>query len=709
MPAHAPFHRWRGIAAALAAAWLALAAQAQTTAPDAQAAAARQEQSRLADADTSLALSAEGAALYERDAIKLSSGQYCSQAVALAETGEFRQSLRAASKALYLARRGNDENMLALANRDLAIAYNYAGQFDKAIEFARQALHYKARRPELVVAPARKVIGDVYLRRGDHAGAIASYEQALEAASERFAPLVQASLANALIESGSAANVERAAQLLPTIKLPADPVLASQIARTRARLLLAQGKNAEARAAYLRLTESASGPDAGYLRLWAWDGVARVDLALGNKTAAAESTARALANVDAVRARFRSEEFKMGLFSDLQSVFDRAVALNTDLNRTREAFEWSERSRARALLDVVRGRAAISSGETAAASLASLQNMLAADERVIVFHALPERLVVWSIGPQSLDTHTVQTGREELGELVETFRDSVMRGSRNAIGNAGKLGAALLGPLNLVAGQRLVIVPHGPLHYLPFQALRVHERYLIEDHPIAIAPSASVAAQLAQNTPRAQARLVAFGDPRIDDAHELPGAIAEVNQLARLFPQNRLFTGAQATKEQLLLAAADAPLLHVAAHAQADVVDPLYSRILLAGEAGKPEMLEAHEIIGLSMPHTALVTLSACESGVGRVAQGDEVLGFPRAFLSAGAASLLASLWPVSDDAAELLMSTLYGELAQGRDVQRALQAGQLAVLRQPGMEHPFYWAPFNLIGDWRLTVGSAQ
>jgi CHAT domain-containing protein len=283
----------------------------------------------------------------------------------------------------------------------------------------------------------------------------------------------------------------------------------------------------------------------------------------------------------------------------------------------------------------------------------------------------------------------------------------VVRGRRAAIGNADKLGAALIGPLGLKAGERLVIVPHGPLHYLPFQALRVDGRYLIETHPVSVAPSMSIAVQLAQRSPRAEAVLTAFGNPRIEDKYDLPGAEAEVRQLARLFPRNSVYMGAAATKTQFRDVAARAPLMHVAAHAEADQVDPLYSRILLANEDGKQNFLEAHEILGLPMQGSALVTLSACESGLGRVAQGDEVLGFTRSFLSAGTGSLISSLWPVSDDATAILMGTLYAELAKGRDIQQAMQAGQLAVLKEPRMSHPFFWAPFNLIGNWRLKVGS--
>lgn len=696
--------RWIG-AAALGLAALGGGHGALAQAPaDAEAAASKQEQARLADTDTLLALTTDGAVLYAQDSPKLSGYQYCSQAVALAEAGEFRQSVRAASKALHLANTTRDPNLLAMANRDLAIVYSYSGQLEKAEEFAREALKHPARDPRLVVGPVNKVIGDVQTRRGDYAGAVASYETALATSSQRYAPLVQSSLVNALIESGDA---PRARQLLGTLPPPREAPLAAQLERTRARLLLAENKPAQARDLYLQLTTRQVGTDSGYYRLWAWDGVARSELALGQKQAAADAVGRALGSVDAVRAKFRSEEFKMGLFSDLQSVFERGVGLYSEVGDARQAFELSERSRSRALLDAVRGRARLNSEAAATVDLATLQRTLAPDERVLQFHALPDRLQAWVVSPAGIEARSFAIKRDDLNELVETFRNSLVRGRRAAIANADKLGAALISPLGLKAGERLVIVPHGPLHYLPFQALRVDGRYLIETHPVSVAPSMSIAVQLAQRSPRVDAVLTAFGNPRIEDKYDLPGAEAEVKQLAQLFPRNSVYMGAAATKTQFRDVAARAPLMHVAAHAEADQVDPLYSRILLANEGGKQSFLEAHEILGLPMQGSALVTLSACESGLGRIAQGDEVLGFTRSFLSAGTGSLISSLWPVSDDATAVLMGTLYAELAKGRDIQQAMQAGQLAVLKEPRMSHPFFWAPFNLIGNWRLKVGS--
>ena len=693
------------VAAALALLLMGSSAAAAAQTPATATEASREAQERLADSDTLLTLTQEGAVLYAQDRVKLSGYEYCSQALALADAGEFRQSVRAASKALYLAETTDNPDLLAKAKRDLAIVYSYSGRLDRAEAFARQALTHKATDPKLVVGPSLKVIGDVQVRRGNYMGAIQSYEQALAASSQRYQPLVQASLANALIEAGQTA---RARELLDGLAAPGDAALAAQLDRSRAHLLLAEKQPAKARELYLKLAERAVGTDTAYYRLWALDGVAQAEGALGNPAGAAAASMRAIAEIDSVRARFRSEEFKMGLFSDLQAVFERAIGNYAVLNQPRQAIDVSERSRSRALLDAVRGRAPLNADATATVGVDAIQRALKSDERLVQFHSLADRLLVWVVGPDGVQSHTIPIGRDELARRIEAWRDSVVNLKPDAVANADALGAALLGPLNLTPGQRLVIVPHGPLHYLPFQALRQGGHYLIEQHAVSVAPSASIAVRLAQRTPReGVTELVAFGNPKIAEKYDLPGSEIEVKRLAQLFPKSDVFLGAAATKSRFEQVVGQSTLIHVAAHAEADLVDPLHSRILLANENGKQSFLEAREILGLPLSGTGLVTLSACESGLGRIADGDEVLGFTRSFLVAGTPTLIASLWPVADDATSILMTTLYGELAKGADVQQAMRAGQLAVLKTPGMEQPLFWAPFNLIGDWRLKVGS--
>jgi CHAT domain-containing protein len=297
--------------------------------------------------------------------------------------------------------------------------------------------------------------------------------------------------------------------------------------------------------------------------------------------------------------------------------------------------------------------------------------------------------------------------RDDLARLVDAFRDALIKLNPNAAKIGDQIGQLLLAPLGIPAGKRIVIIPHGPLHYLPFQALRLDGRYLIERNPISIAPSISIAARLAQHRPTAPAQLLAFGNPSIDPnvADPLPGAEREVRELSRQFPGATLFFNAEANKTNFRANAPQSPLVHIAAHAMADTLDPLHSKVLLADENGQPNYLEARDVLGMDLRGTALLALSACESGLGRVENGDEVLGFTRSFLSAGASTLLASLWPVSDAATETLMTTLYADLAKGEAVQDAMRDAQRTVLANPATAHPYYWAPFNLIGNWRLKV----
>ena len=200
-------------------------------------------QARLRDAETVASLSAEGAALYEREAIKLRGYQYCSHAVALAERGEFRQSVRAASKALHLGQEGGNDDLVAHSMRDLAIAYSYSGNLDLAEQYARDAFKHEAKDPQVIAGPAYKVLGDVAVRRGQLAEAIGHYEQASASSSDRFRPLVQISLANAYVTAG---KPQEARALYEKIAVPREPALRQTYRRGLGNLLLAEGKNDEA-------------------------------------------------------------------------------------------------------------------------------------------------------------------------------------------------------------------------------------------------------------------------------------------------------------------------------------------------------------------------------------------------------------------------------------------------------------------------------
>ena len=236
-----------------------------------------------------------------------------------------------------------------LSKRDLAIAYSYAGDLDDAERYAREALASSPKAPEQVFAPAHKVLGDIALRRGDPQAAIADYGQALDTASERYKPLVLLSVASAQIAAGDAASARKT---LDAAGPPATGELASSYRRIEGNLLLAEGKPEEAKRVFGELlTQSGSG-DANYDRLWAHEGIGRADLALGDKANARVAYLRAVDDSEKIRARFRSDEFKTGLFGDTQRVFEKAIEL------TAESGDYEPRGASRSA--VARGRCSMS-------------------------------------------------------------------------------------------------------------------------------------------------------------------------------------------------------------------------------------------------------------------------------------------------------------------------------------------------------------
>ncbi|WP_342941821.1 CHAT domain-containing protein [Paraburkholderia phymatum] len=669
----------------------------------------RQAAERERDAETLQTLTAEGRLLLSRDHVTLPAYDYCSMAVSAAERGDFRDSVEAAARALVMAQRTDNADLAALSKRDLAIAYSYAGDLADAEKYAQEALASTPKAPEQVFAPANKVLGDVALRRGHPQDALAAYNRALETASPRYRPLVLLSITNAQIAAGDTAG---ARTTFDAASPPPTAELAPAYRRIEGNLLLAEGKPEDARNAFNALLKESSSGDANYDRLWAHEGIGRADLVLGDKGRAREAYLLAVDDSEKIRARFRSDEFKTGLFGDTQSVFEKAIALTVEVGDYASAWSLSERSRARALLDVVRNRVDAGVDDRQlngdVPGLDVVRNALKPNEAIVEYHSLDKAIVVWVIRNEGLKGYTLPIARADMDAAVTDIRNAIVRRRPAAITYGDKLYALLIAPLGLRDNDRLIIVPHGALHYLPFQALHSADGFLIQRHSIALEPSASVAVQLEARERQVASNLVAFGNPTIAPAYALPGAEAEVRGIAPLFARNEVFLQASATRVSFRDNAPAGRVLHVATHAEADTIDPLHSRILLAPAtqpADGPDSLLAKDIYNLKLNNVSLVTLSACETGLGRIARGDEILGFTRAFFYAGASSLIVSMWPVADESSALTMRTFYSQLADGHEAIDAMRTAQLTVMQNPRFAHPFFWAPFDLMGGWRLSI----
>jgi len=658
------------------------------------------------EAESLTRLTAEGKSLYADDGRNW--GAICAEARQLADDGRFREAVRMASKALFLGESQRDNRAQAYARRDLSLAYSYAGQLERALEYAEQSSKLAGNWLPEVAMVVHKVIGDVHLRRGNAAQAISSYETALRHSTGTWRNFVLISLANA---NSAAGHFEKARTLLADAQSSRSKSQRSLISRARAQLALAESKVDEALKLFSDALNASAGNDAAYEQFWALDGIARAHLAKGDKPAAIKAYLQAVEVADRVRTQFRNEEFKSGLFGDMRQVFDQATSLLAESGDAERAWEISERGRGRALLDMVRNRVNTGTGASAfvdthssPSSIADLRVHLPDDTAVVQYHVLSDRVIAWVIRKGSSGLFNIPIRRELLVQNVELFRAAILNRRTSTDDRGAELYRQLISPLELKPGESLVIVPHDALHYVPFQALPIGSEYLVERHPISYAPSAGTLHALLLRPQMSHApTMLAFGNPDLGSPQwDLPGAQREVENLKAKFPAAEVFTRKEATKTRMLGVASKYRIVHVAAHAELDAVDPLFSRIRLASTDRSSGDLEAHEVYAMDLSQSAMVVLSACDSGLGRVSNGDEIWGFTRAFLGAGAASLVVSLWPVDDEPTERMMMRFYEDASKATDRRVALRQAQLELLKDAKTRDPFFWAPFTLVGSWR-------
>lgn len=335
-----------------------------------------------------------------------------------------------------------------------------------------------------------------------------------------------------------------------------------------------------------------------------------------------------------------------------------------------------------------------------------------------------------------VDLGPVKTIDAAAGRLREALRDP----SRADVSHLSRaLDRLVMQPVRERIGTatRLLIAPDGALNLIPFGALVDQRgRFQVERYAISYLGSGRDVLRMqvarASSNPPVVVADPAFGEPPVGAAGPvyfapLDGTKQEAEAIERLLPRAVVLTGSRATKAAL--SQMDAPsILHIASHAfflpeKAAAAAPLApgtrsmtpkvqssnpllrSGIALAGanlsRPGDPGILTALEAATLNLWGTRLVTLSACDTGVGDVKTGEGVYGLRRAFFVAGAESLVMSLWPISDQVTRTVMTRYYTGLARGEGRGAALRRVQLALIADPHRRHPFYWAGFIQAGDW--------
>jgi CHAT domain-containing protein len=339
-----------------------------------------------------------------------------------------------------------------------------------------------------------------------------------------------------------------------------------------------------------------------------------------------------------------------------------------------------------------------------------IQSLLPDSAAVVEYFTSRNGLVVWVIRKTSLRWKQVVFPLQELEDHVRQLREAIL--SRLSTDLETKvLHQWLIEPVGAeLSGLRhLVVVPHGILHYLPFTALENGQgESLMERFTVSIAPSATVLGFCMEKSLRLKSRsggrddVLAMGNPDLGDArYDLPFAEKEIKALRRTFTDVTAMIGKDATLQAVEQKSPVASgVLHFACHAEYSAETPLHSALRLAPEAGDDGRLTAQEIFSLPLS-CRLVTLSACETGLAKATQGDEIVGLARSFIFAGTPSVIASLWKVDDLATAVLMKRFYRYLKAGYSKAEALRKAQVLV-KNAVNAHPSAWAAFGLTGDFQ-------
>jgi CHAT domain-containing protein/Tfp pilus assembly protein PilF len=345
--------------------------------------------------------------------------------------------------------------------------------------------------------------------------------------------------------------------------------------------------------------------------------------------------------------------------------------------------------------------------ESAASTLLSfdveqLQQQLGDDAALVEYTSLGDELLAFVVLRDRIHVSRNLASVAEISERlnavrfqIETLRFGARTIRRHLSSLTQKINIHLRQLHNLLIRQleetleqrQLIIVPHGGLHYLPFHALHNGDQYLIESREISVAPSAAIFQQCFQRGAHKLQRALLVG---VAD-EQAPRIVDEIQTLKEVFPAATMLIQDAATSAALRRNSADVDVLHLACHGQFRSDNPLFSALQLADGS-----FTVRDAYGLKLDN-ALVTLSACETGANVVAPGDELIGLARGFFSAGARSVLLSLWMVDDETTEQMMVDFYRETMSGRSFSASLRAAQLKMLKE--RPHPFFWSPFVLVG----------
>jgi CHAT domain-containing protein len=438
-----------------------------------------------------------------------------------------------------------------------------------------------------------------------------------------------------------------------------------------------------------------------------YQGIVRVALKSGNRTLAIEvaeqAKARSLIDVLSTKANFSPSGARVDETKAAFEAFDRA-----DKELGIQLPDASPGSRSELIAERFSALQRLRRASPQLASLVATDEFKLADairrlgprEVLLGFFSSGEARYVYAASASGLELKPValQEGDAQFLEFIQ----AVKKRRKSATELSPVMYSQFVRPVEAaIRGKDLLIIPHGELHYMPFAALFDGEKFLMQSRSIRYLPSALMLT-LAKPSSSAKVdikRLLILGNPDLGKSElDLPSAQEEAQTLQGMFKDNsELFIRRAATESLLRDRIKDFSHIHIASHGEFFSGSPLASRLRLSKDGRNDGELTVSEVYDLNI-NADLVMLSACETGLGKVNSGDDVIGLMRGFLYSGAKAVIGTLWEVDDEATSEIAQRFYGNLRKGLSNAKALaEAQEFVAAKKP---HPFYWAAFSMSGN---------
>ena len=506
-------------------------------------------------------------------------------------------------------------------------------------------------------------------------------------------------------------------------------------------------------------------------------GLGRILLEQGKREESLVYFKQAIDILEGLREKLTSAEMKRGFFENKLLAYDLTIEVLWDLGRFEEAFNYTERARARSFLDILGGtilkvkdedKEMVNRLQDLETRIVSLQekerqerakpveeqntayleelqkileklqqsylqvkedlnyyspevaslvtiNPLTLDkvktvlgEEIIFldYYITGDRILVWVVEQEGIKTKEISIKDINLNKKVEEARKAFTdaKGEYDYQKICEELYRILFTPVKTLIGNKTTIgiIPHRSLFYLPFQALKGEDGFLVDQYNLFYVPSASVYSYCLGKNRGNQESYLGFGNPSFEgkDLPSLPLSAEEVKIAAQNFPYNDVFIDKEATETKFKEICSNFDVIHLSTHGLADDQRPLYSMICLAKDEKNNGEVRAYEVFSLDLKAN-LVALGACETGLGKLSEAEGLIGLVRSFLYAGTPTVIASLWSVYDrPTMELFINFFKYWKKEGMTKVEALGRAQRELAQEYGL--PVAWAGFIMIGDYR-------